>query len=69
MLEWILLGMTADLVYTSRKKRVEAERQQEIMKLRARLRTAMTRGHTKQCKCRLCHNRRQTLEAKFSALM
>ncbi len=69
MLEWILLGMTADLVYTSRKKSVEAERQQEIMKLRARLRTAMTRGHGKQCNCRLCHNRRQTLEAKLSALM
>ena len=69
MLEWILLGMTADLVYTNRKKRAEAERQQEIMKLRARLRAAMTRGHTKQCKCRLCHNRRQSLEDKLAALM
>ena len=68
MLEWILLGMTADLVHTNRKKRAEVERQQEIMKIRARLRAAMTRGHGKQCKCRLCHNRRQTLEDKLAAL-
>lgn len=68
MLEWILIGMTADLVYTNRKKKAETERQQEIMKIRARLRTAMTRGHGKQCKCRLCHNRRQTLEDKLAAL-
>ena len=69
MLEWILLGMTADLVHTNRKKRAETERQQQIMQIRARLRAAVTRGHTKQCKCRLCHNRRQTLEDKLAALM
>ena len=69
MLEWILLGMTADLVHTNRKKRAATERQQQIMQIRARLRAAVTRGHNRQCKCRLCHNRRQTLEDKLAALM
>ena len=68
MLEWILAGMAADLVYTSRKKKEEAERQQQIMRLRSRLRLAMTRGHTKRCTCRLCRNRRTALEDKLAAI-
>ena len=68
MLEWILFGMAADLVYSNRKKKEAEEKQQEILQLKSRLRMSQTRGHTKKCICLLCHNRRTRLEDKLAAL-
>jgi hypothetical protein len=69
MIEWLLAGMAADLVFTSHKKHNEVKVQNEIKQIRSRLKIAVTRGHTRQCKCQLCQNRRQSLKDKLAALM
>ena len=68
MIGWILSAMTVDLVYTHRKKAEAEEKRQKILRLKSRLRMSQTRGHTKKCVCRLCHNRRTSLEDELDAI-
>ncbi len=68
MVEWVLCGMAADLVYSNRKKSEAEEKRQKILQLKSRLRMPQTRGHTRKCECRLCHNRRSRLEDELTAI-
>jgi len=68
MIGWILTAMAADVVHTRNKQMKKAELQKEKDQLRMRLRRPLTRGHLKNCKCRLCSNRRQSIIDKLEDL-
>jgi len=68
MLDWILLGMAYDVVNTRNKEAKKREVQKEKDRLRQRLRMPVTRGHLKSCKCRLCSNRRQSIQDQLNDL-
>ena len=62
MLGWILLGMTADIIYTKNKEANEAKIQKKKDELRSRLKKSMTFGHIVACTCTICVNRRKDIE-------
>ena len=62
MLGWILLGMTADIVYTVNKEAKEISIQKKKDELRYRLKKSMTFGHIVACTCTICVNRRKDIE-------
>ena len=68
MLEWILLGMAYDVVNTRNKEAKKRDIQKEKDRLRQRLRMPVTRGHSKGCNCRLCYNRRQSIQDQLNDL-
>lgn len=68
MIEWVLLGMAYDVVNTHNKASKKRGNQKEKDRLRQRLRMPVTRGHLKNCKCRLCCNRRQSIQDQLSDL-
>lgn len=62
MLGWILLGMTADIVYTVNKEAKEVSIQKKKDELRYRLNRSMTFGHITACACSLCVSKRKDIE-------
>lgn len=68
MLEWILLGMAYDVVNTRNKEAKKKEVQKQKDLLRQRLRRPVTRNHAKGCICRLCCNRRQSIQDQLNDL-
>ena len=54
MLELILGFMVYDTVKTINKNKEQKAKKQRLEQLRFRLNRPMTRGHSKQCVCRLC---------------
>jgi hypothetical protein len=69
MLELILGFMVYDTVKTINKNRKQKEKKQRLEQLRFRLNRPMTRGHSKQCVCRLCVNRRTRATEEFNQLL
>lgn len=73
MLGWILTAMAYDVVRTAnnnlKEKEAEKERQSKIFHLQHRLKKPMTRNHSYQCMCRLCHNRRTDAINQLNSLL
>ena len=69
MLELLFGYMVYDTVKTISNKRAEEEKRKEIDQLRSRLKSPMTRTHTKQCTCRLCVNRREAAINRLNELL
>jgi hypothetical protein len=69
MLGWVLGFMAYDTIRTVNDKAKEKQREKEIKDIQFRLRKPMTRGHFKQCKCRLCQNRKADLNDKLTVLL
>lgn len=68
MIGWILTAMSVDLIYQHKKQLSEKELSKKKHNLQRRLSFPMTRGHTRNCKCNLCHNRREKAALELSAL-
>jgi hypothetical protein len=73
MLGWILTVMAYDVARTAnnnlKEKEAEKEKQKKIKHLQWRLKRPMTRSHTYQCRCRLCHNRRTDAINQLNSLL
>lgn len=69
MLPWVLAFMAYDTAKTLNKKSEEKQRRQKIKDLQFKLSRPMTRGHTKQCICRLCSNRRNNTINEINQLI
>ena len=68
MLEWILLGMAYDVVNTRNKEAKKKEIAKKKRDLRWKLQRPVTQGHTLKCICRLCCNRRQSIQDQLNDL-
>ena len=69
MLELLFGLMVYDTVKTVNNKRSEEAKRKEIDQLRFRLQRPMTRSHAKQCRCRLCVNRRESAINRLNELL
>ena len=69
MLGWILGFMAYDTVKTINEKNKKEEKRKRLKQLEWRLSAPMTRGHLKQCICRLCVNRRTAATNEHNRLL
>ena len=69
MLGWILTAMAYDTVRIANDNIKEKEKQKKIKHLQWRLKRPMTRSHSYQCNCRLCHNRRTDAINQLNSLL
>ena len=69
MIGWILAFMAYDTVKTVSQKNKEEEKRMNIQKLKWRLQSPMTQGHTKKCICRLCVNRRTSATTELNKML
>ena len=69
MIGWILASLMAyDTVKTASEKNEKEKKRMNIQKLKWRLQSPMTQGHTKKCICRLCVNRRENATTELNKL-
>ena len=69
MIGWILAFMAYDTVKTVKEKNEKEKQRTKIQKLKWRLQSPMTQGHTKKCICRLCVNRRTTATTELNKML
>ena len=69
MIGWMLAFMAYDTVKTVNDNHKREEKRKKLKQLEWRLSAPMTRGHTKNCICRLCVNRRTAATNEFNRLL
>lgn len=69
MLGYILAFMAYDTVKTVNNKNKKEEKRKKLKQLEWRLSRPMTQGHTKNCVCLLCVNRRKSAVNEHTRLL
>lgn len=69
MIGWMLAFMAYDTIKTVSENNEKEKKRMDIQKLKWRLQSPMTQGHTKKCICRLCVNRRENATTELNKML